>query len=79
MCDCIEKIKEGINRRYLENGTKISDIVFDDGKLVVDKETMEMKSIMTAQFSFSIDGKKKREKINIMFGFCPFCGEKQSE
>lgn len=87
MCDCRAKTEERLLARFKEQSPEAADhrvsltgyalIVTKDMGLVA-KGCMPIKA--SAKFPIKKGGtKEKKIEQNMIFNFCPFCGEKYSE
>lgn len=82
MCDCRTRIEEKLLNKFRDDapeatghGAKLTGYALIFGETVTEKGCMPIEH--TAKFPLKKGGvKEKTQKINIMFTYCPFCGEK---
>ena len=75
MCDCVEKIIELLQENCGDNEAKMNGVSFCIGN------NNHIQTFMTGSYSFrkkTITGEfyKTKTSGNVVFAFCPFCGEK---
>lgn len=85
-CKCINEIKESLQKRYeakqdIEKVTNISlentALMFNDGP-----STVELYSPVKIEFDYKNrknELKHKKEKVNMGYKYCPFCGKSYLE
>lgn len=84
MCDCREDIEAKLLARFIEQNPEARAhearlngyaMVFADGGAMKERGRMEIET--TAVFPLKKGGEKaKTTKGSMIFGYCPFCGEK---
>ncbi|MGE4545807.1 MAG: hypothetical protein AB7D06_17075 [Pedobacter sp.] len=82
MCDCRKTIEKKLLDKFRQDApeakdhtSKLTGYAFIFGESVMEKGVMPIEQ--TAKFPLKKGGMKERKiKINMMFTYCPFCGEK---
>ena len=74
MCDCVEKIIELLQENCGDNEAKMNGVSFCIGN------NNQIQTFMTGSYSFRKKTKtgefcKTKTRGNVVFSFCPFCGQ----
>ena len=79
MCDCVEHLESLCKTKYLENHPKVVDpfVEFESKSINLTDGTVKLCAPVIIQYQA---GKRaKHDRINMMFTYCPFCGEDLSK
>lgn len=82
-CDCRSEIQEKLLERFKEKNPDVSEhhVLLTGYALILEEAILKEKGCMgielTALYPLKKGGaKEKKQKQNMIFTFCPFCGEK---
>lgn len=87
MCNCIKEIKEDIKKKYeaKEEIEEVTSISIENTALMFNNNapsTVELYSPMKIEYDYKNakgQTKHKKEKANMSYKYCPFCGKAYSE
>lgn len=92
MCNCIKQVTDKLRdiaaKECEDNGTVMCPFDSDDGLqnqtlVFAEQSRWQLKTEFKYRSVFTkkngINSRPKTHRINILFTFCPFCGEKYSE
>lgn len=83
MCNCIKEVKESLKTKYeaREEIKEITDISIENTALMFNENepsTVELYSPLKIEYDYKNSKgitKHKKEKANMSYKYCPFCGE----
>jgi hypothetical protein len=74
-CDCIKRIEDKVLNHVKEQGKQAESASMQN--LAFMFSSSETKTHQ--EIEVTINGKKKKEKINIIHTYCPFCGKEYTK
>lgn len=85
-CECIKEVKESLKKRYAakEDIEKVTDVSLENTALMFGSgpSTVELYSEVKIEFDYKNkkgELKHKKEKANMSYKYCPFCGKSYVE
>ncbi|AIY82215.1 hypothetical protein U728_3768 (plasmid) [Clostridium botulinum 202F] len=82
-CDCIESVKKGIEEKFQkrEDIEKVNKVSLENAALMFTEAgcQSQLYSLMVIEYDYKNrkgEIKHKKEKVNMCYAYCPFCGKK---
>lgn len=82
-CNCIQDVKNDLHKKYeeRENIEKVNDVNIENTALMFTDSGCQTQLYSPVTIDYDYLNKKKelkhrKEKVNMAYSYCPFCGKK---